>query len=254
VHLAAFGGAVLLKIEFTRPKVQYEQLAPEPELPPFGGARSGNAPVHPMGGSRQRARPVIPPQPVETIASTPVPTLIPPVTATKPRPGFIRGPEVGDGRLWVSPRPALPAEVAEAIYQPTSPRDSVIVRRLRSMVDSLNVIIDSAQRANRAPAWVARGTNGKPVWGLDSSGIYVAGVKVPTPVLALLGSLLPQGNYDEAVRQRHLADMRADLMQAATRAENLEQFRRYVRELRQRNQDERDAERRQKGDTASAQP
>jgi hypothetical protein len=43
-------------------------------------------------------------------------------------------------------------------------------------------------------------------------------------------------------------------MQAATRAQNLEDFRRYVRELRQRNQEARDVEKRQTGDTASAQP
>ncbi len=56
------------------------------------------------------------------------------------------------------------------------------------------------------------------------------------------------------MRQRHLADMRADLMQAAARTQNLQEFRRYVRELRARKQAERDAERRQRGDTASVQP
>jgi hypothetical protein len=254
VHLAAFGVAALLRIEFTRPKVQYVEIAPEPELPPFSGVRPGRGPIDRVNHGKQRARPVLPAEPPETLATTTAPTVVKPLTSTRERPGFILGPSVGDGRLWVSPRPALPADVADAIYQDHAPRDSVIVRRLRSMVDSLNVIIDSEQRANHAPAWVARGANGKPVWGLDSSGIYVAGIKVPTPVLALLGSLLPPGNYDEAVRQRHLADMRADIMQAATRAENLEEFRRYVRELRQRNQEERDAEKRQRGDTASAQP
>jgi hypothetical protein len=148
----------------------------------------------------------------------------------------------------------LPADVADALYGEHPPRDSVIVRRLRAMVDSLNVILDSEQRANRPPSWVARGANGKPVWGIDQSGLYVAGIKIPTPVLALLGSLLPPGNYDEAVRQRHLADMRADLMQAAERTENLEQFRRYVHALRARKQAERDAEHRQRGDTASVNP
>ena len=254
MHLAAFGLAVLLKIEFTRQPPQYIQLAPEPELPPFAGVRPGRGPDEHAGTGKQRARPVLPVAPPETLAITTAPSVVTPIQRERRRPGFILGPAVGDGKLWVSPRPALPTDVADAIYQDRSPRDSVIVRRLRSMVDSLNVIIDSEQRARRAPAWVARGANGKPVWGLDSSGIYVAGVKIPTPVLALLGSLLPPGNYDEAVRQRHLADMRADIMQAATRAQNLEDFRRYVRELRQRNQEARDAEKRQTGDTASAQP
>lgn len=234
--------------------MRYLELAPEPELPPFAGVRPGRVADERAGTGRQRARTVLPVTPPETLATTTAPTAVTPIQPERHRPGFILGPSVGDGKLWVAPRPALPVDVADAIYQDHAPRDSVIVRRLRAMVDSLNVIIDSEQRARRAPAWVARGTNGKPVWGLDSSGIYVAGVKIPSPVLALLGGLLPPGNYDEAVRQRHLADMRADIMQAATRAENLEEFRRYVKELRQRNQDARDAEKRQTGDTASASP
>jgi hypothetical protein len=186
----------------------------------------------------------------DTVASTPAAA---PAPAAPPRPGLILMPG-GDGRLWVNPRPALPEDVADAIYEDHAPRDSMIVLRLRAMVDSLNVIIDSEQREHRPPSWVARGADGKPVWGLDPSGLYVAGIKIPTPALVLLGSLLPPGSWDEAQRQRHLADMRADLMQAAARTENLEQFRRYVRELRARKQAERDAERRQRGDTASATP
>jgi len=256
LHLVAFGIAVLLKIEFRPVPVRYIQLAPEPELPPYAGVRPGRGLDERAGTGHQRAHPVLPNVPPETLATTTAPTAVTPIQQERHRPGFILGPAVGDGKLWVSPRPALPADVADAIYQEHAPRDSVVVRRLRAMVDSLNVIVDSEQRAKRPPAWVARGADGKPVWGLDQSGIYVAGVKVPTPVLALLGSLLPPGNYDEAVRQRKLADMRADIMQAATRAENVEQFRRYVRELRQRNQEARDKERRQRGDTttATAQP
>ena len=206
-----------------------------------------------MGRGRVREPPpvAVVAQPPDTVA-TAAPVVAAP--AAPPRPGLILTPGMGDGRLWVNPRPALPEDVADAIYEDHAPRDSMIVYRLRAMVDSLNVIIDSEQREHRPPSWVARGADGKPVWGLDPSGLYVAGIKIPAPALALLGSLLPPGNYDEAVRQRHLADMRADLMQAATRAENLEQFRRYVRELRARKQAERDAERRQRGDTASATP
>lgn len=254
MHLVAFGIALLLKIEFLPQPVQYVQLAPEPDLPPYAGVRPGLGPTDHAGTGRQRAHPVLPAVAPETLATTTAPSAVTPIQPERRRPGFILGPSVGDGKLWVSPRPALPTDVADAIYQEHAPRDSVIVRRLRAMVDSLNVIIDSAQRNGRAPAWVTRGADGKPTWGLDSSGIYVAGVKVPTPVLALLGSLLPPGNYDESVRQRQLAAMRADIMQAATRAENLEQFRRYVKELRQRNQEQRDEQKRQRGDTATAQP
>jgi hypothetical protein len=257
LHVAAFGLALALRIEYHPPAVQYMQVQPEPEVPPYVGMREGRRPTElpRQGVVRTRSVPA-PGAAAEAPESTTVaPTVaVAPPSYVPPRAGLIGPPGVGDGRLWVSPRPALPADVADAIYGEHTPRDSVVVRRLRAMVDSLNVIIDSEQRANRLPSWVARGANGKPVWGLDPSGLYVAGIKIPTPVLALLGSLLPPGNYDESVRERHLADMRADLMQAAERTENLEQFRRYVRELRARKQAERDAARRQREDTTIVNP
>jgi len=57
------------------------------------------------------------------------------------------------------------------------------------------------------------------------------------------------------MRNRQLADMRADILRAADRAQTLQQFRRYVRELRERKQAERDAEERRRAqDTVKATP
>jgi len=253
LHVAGFTTAYVLRLDFTPPPSRFVQLVLEPESPPFAGIRPGRGTTTRLG--RRRA---IEHAPVLTPAVESLPAMVhqAPPSSVPPRepPGLILPPSPGDGRLWVSPRPALPSDVADAIYLDHEPRDSMIVSRLRAMVDSLNMLIDSEQRATRPPSWVARNGEGKPVWGLDQSGLYVAGIKIPTAALVLLGGLLPPGNYDEAVRQRRLADMRADLMQAAARTENLEQFRRYVRELRARKQAERDAQRRQQGDTASATP
>ena len=164
-------------------------------------------------------------------------------------------PQVGDGRLWVSPRPGLPAAVADAIYGDTVGRRLGAIDRLKVMVDSLNQVLDQMQRDRQRPKWTFGGTPDKPEWGLDSAYIHVAGVKIPTMVLALLGNLLPQGNFDEELRARQLNDMRADLLRAADRAQTLQQFRRYVRELRERKQAERDAdERRRAQDTVKAVP
>jgi hypothetical protein len=164
-------------------------------------------------------------------------------------------PQVGDGRLWVSPRPGLPAAVAEQIYGDTAAQHTAAVARLKVMVDSLNQILDQEQRDHRRPSWTIGGTPNKPEWGIDSAYIHVAGIKIPTAVLALLGNMLPQGNFDEAMRQRQLDYMRADIMQAAARAQSLAQFRRYVRELRERKQAERDAEERRRAqDTIRAVP
>lgn len=255
VHIAGFTIAYVLRLDFTPPPPRFVQIVPEPESPPFAGVHPGRGTRTRLGRARATAHVAVAAQPVESV---PAPPPVPPASVSPPPPreppGLILPPSPGDGRLWVSPRPALPSDVADAIYLDHEPRDSMIVARLRSMVDSLNMILDSEQRTNRPPSWVARNGEGKPVWGLDPSGLYVAGVKIPSAALALLGGLLPAGNYDEGVRRRRLADMRADLMQAAARTENLEQFRRYVRELRVRKQAERDAQRRQQGDTASVQP
>lgn len=164
-------------------------------------------------------------------------------------------PQVGDGRLWVSPRPGLPAAVADAIYGDTTQRRTAAIERLKVMVDSLNQVLDQMQRDHQRPKWTIGGTPDKPQWGIDSAYIHVAGIKIPTMALALLGNLLPQGNFDEDMRARQLNDMRADILRAADRAQTLQQFRRYVRELRERRQAERDAEeRRQAQDTVKAVP
>lgn len=166
-------------------------------------------------------------------------------------------PQVGDGKLWVSPRPGLPATVADAIYGDTAERRSAAIGRLKAMVDSLNQVLDQEQREHRRPSWTIGGTSEKPTWGIDSAYIHVAGIKIPTAVLALLGTIkdFPMGNFDEDLRARQLADMRADLLRAADRAQTLQQFRRYVRDLRERKQAERDAEQRRRAqDTVKAIP
>jgi hypothetical protein len=166
-------------------------------------------------------------------------------------------PSVGDGRLWVSPRPGLPGSVAAVLYGDTTGRRDAAIERLRAMVDSLNEILDQEQRERRRPSWTVGGTPENPTWGLDSAYIHIAGIKIPTPVLALLGAIkgFPQGNFDEEMHARQLNYMRQDILQAADRAQSLQEFKRYVRELRERRQAERDAEERRRGqDTVKAVP
>ena len=155
----------------------------------------------------------------------------------------------------MSPRPGLPAPVADALYGDTTGRQTAAIARLKVMVDSLNQVLDQIQRENRRPAWVVGGTPDKPAWGIDSAYIHIAGIKIPTMALALLGNLLPQGNFDEDRRARQLQSMREDLLRAADRAQTFQQFRRYVRELRERKQAERDAEERRRAqDTVTVVP
>jgi len=201
-----------------------------------------------------------PPPPVAAPSPPPAAPSPPDTGATLPTydPNASRvapAPQVGDGRLWVSPRPGLPAAVADAIYGDTTQRRTAAIERLKVMVDSLNQVLDQVQRDHQRPKWTIGGTPDKPQWGLDSAYIHVAGIKIPTMALALLGNLLPQGNFDESMRARQLNDMRTDLLRAADRAQTLQQFRRYVRELRERKQAERDAEERRRAqDTVKAVP
>ncbi len=216
-----------------------EPLDQPDQIAPFAGTRHSRAHRSAIATSARRAPEPPPPPP-----PTPAPDTSPALPAYNPDASLAPPPRVGDGRLWVSPRPGLPGPVAEALYGDTAAHDSAAVGRLRSMVDSLNVVLDQVQRERQRPSWTVGGEGGTPKFGIDSQYIHIAGIKIPTAALALLGNLLPQGNFDEEVRARQLQDMRADLLRAADRAQTFHDFRRYVRELRERKQAERDAERR----------
>ena len=204
---------------------------------------------------REPAPPVTEPPPVVAALR---PDTAPTMPAYDPNASKVApAPQVGDGLLWVSPRPGLPAAVAAAIYGDTAAEHAAAVNRLRAMVDSLSQMIDEEQREHRRPSWTVGGTAEKPNWGLDSQYIHIAGIKIPSAVLAALGAIkgFPQGNYDEELHARQLNYMREDIMQSAARAQSLAQFKRYVHELRERKQAERDAEQRRRAqDTVKAVP
>ena len=92
------------------------------------------------------------------------------------------------------------------------------------------------------PSWTTEVAGKK--FGLDSSSIYVAGLKIPAVVLALLP--IPAGNIDQNQAYNHLMEMRADLQQAAQRAANLEEFKQIIRDIRARKEREREFERNQR--------
>ncbi len=228
--------------------------APQPAAPTPDSVRANAAIVAAAAAAAAGAAPpstaLDRPRPPETNPTMPAydpnATLVAPV------------PRVGDGRLWVSPRPGLPASVAEVLYGDTTGRRDSAIARLRAMVDSLNEILDQMQRDRQRPSWTVGGTPDKPTWGLDSAYIHIAGIKIPSTVLAALGwinGLQAQGNFDEDMRNRQLNYMREDILRAADRAQSLQEFKRYVRELRERRQAERDAEdRRRAQDTVRAVP
>jgi len=251
VSAAAHAGAVavLVGLYWSTPvrPTQFIALGSfEPQMPVSGGSTVRAS----RRGGHGRPAPLAPPA---VAVVTPVPPGVRDSTPPKqpaavgPTYFFIQPPTGGDARIWVSPLPAIPADVADAAYGNADERDSVAVRRLRAMIDTLNHIMVEAQQAGKPPSWTTDVAGKK--FGIDQQFIYLAGIKIPTQVLALLGNSLPQGNYGEAVRARQIEYMRQDILQAARRAENLEEFRRYVKEIRQRNQDARDFQARQRGDS-----
>ena len=83
------------------------------------------------------------------------------------------------------------------------------------------------------PSWTTTLAGKK--FGLDSRNIYVAGLKIPAAVLALLP--LPHGNESQAFDRSGW--LYADLRTASQRAANVEDFKRAIREIRDRKESER---------------
>ena len=93
------------------------------------------------------------------------------------------------------------------------------------------------------PSWVTE-KNGKK-WGIDGSWIYLGDVKIPSALMALLGLLpIPQGNYELAKQERELGAVREQIMRQAQQVETTTDIRRYIREIRERKDREREEARR----------
>ncbi len=65
-------------------------------------------------------------------------------------------------------------------------------------------------------------------YGLDSKNIYIAGLKIPAAVLALI----PLQGANESKAFNHADQLLADLRQAAVRAGNAAEFKDAIKELR----------------------
>lgn len=245
MHVVAIVVLVTMPFAHKTPQDVITLIPLERPMPAYAGQLRRTAPQGGYGATRP-----LPPAPVEAPApklETPVaPVAVAETTAGPAREA--RGlpvPQLGSGVLWVAPRPALPGDVADVMYNDTLVRDRPVVARLKAMVDSLNVILDVQRAQTRKPSWTTE-VAGKE-FGIDSQYIHVAGIAIPTAALALLPIRLPEGNYDEYRRARQLDLMRQDLLYSAMRTQTLADFRRYVHELRDRKQAEHDFDERQKG-------
>ncbi len=118
--------------------------------------------------------------------------------------------------------------------------DSAVSTIVQAYLDS--IASDPASENVGLPSWTTEVAGKK--FGLDSKNIYIAGLKIPAAVLALLP--ISAGNIDQNRAYSHLMDLRADLLYAAQRAQTLEEFKQVIREIRLRKEREREFERNQR--------
>jgi hypothetical protein len=151
------------------------------------------------------------------------------------------GPGLAQGRLWVRPLPLPPQELAQRLTKTRAQLvDSAVTAIVQAYLDS--IANDPAAKNQGLPSWTTEIAGKK--FGLDSKNIYIAGLKIPAAVLALLP--IPVGNIDQNRAYNHFMDLRADLMYAAQRAQTLDEFKQVIREIRARKEREREFEKNQK--------
>lgn len=152
------------------------------------------------------------------------------------------GAAYSTGKLWVRPLPLPPAELAaRASRSREQLLDSAVTAVIQSFLDS--IAADPSSRAAVPPEWTTTVAGSK--FGLDSRWIYLAGLKIPTVLLALLP--LPAGGNEQKAFDRS-SWLYADLRYAAQRSANLAEFKQTIREIRERKEAEREFERNQRSD------
>jgi hypothetical protein len=199
------------------------------------------------------SQPALRPRP-QSVAVLPEPHITPPkadtgvAQAPRLRSAMGRiGAGLADGRLWVRPLPLPPKELAQRLSKShVELVDSAVTAIVQGYLDS--IANDPASRAQGLPSWTKEIAGKK--YGIDSKSIYIAGLKIPAAVLALLP--IPAGNIDQNRAYSHLMDLRSDLQYAAQRAANLEEFKVMIREMRLRKEREREFERNQRTAPAPA--
>jgi hypothetical protein len=149
---------------------------------------------------------------------------------------------LADGRLWVRPLPLPPKDLAQKLSRTRAELvDSAVHVIVQAYLDS--IAADPASKNVGLPSWTTEIAGKK--FGIDAKNIYIAGLKIPAAVLALL-PLAGGGNIDQNRAYNHLMDLRQDLLYAAQRAQTMDEFKQIIREIRARKEREREFEKNQK--------
>lgn len=178
------------------------------------------------------------------VTAAPLPHLEVPDTSANAPPtvaGRI-GPGMARGRLWVPPLPLPPRELARRLTRShTELVDSAVTEVVQAFLDS--IARDPRAQGVALPSWTTTVAGTK--FGLDSKYLYVAGLKIPAAVLALL-PIPAKGNELKAFDRSGV--MYEDLRRAAQRSQNVAEFKDAIREIRERTEREREFQRNQRSD------
>jgi hypothetical protein len=219
------------------------------QVPRAASERSGRNLADSRRGKpgRRAVRPELP-APITTVPALPErrPVRVAADTGSAPRTISRRavpriGPGLAEGKLWVRPLPLPPRELAQRLSRGRAQLlDSAVTAIVQAYLDS--IANDPASKNQGLPSWTTEIAGKK--FGLDSKNIYIAGLKIPAAVLALLP--IPAGNIDQNRAYNHFMDLRADLIYAAQRAQTMEEFKTVIREIRERKEREREFEKNQR--------
>jgi hypothetical protein len=233
-------------IVLAEPAQGHDQVPMRYALPQVVGERRVRPPPRVRSGQSERtgSRPVLPNRPVVPVLPQPRPPVSADTGSRPPRePAMVGriGPGLAEGRLWVRPLPLPPRELAQRLTKSRAELlDSAVTVIVQQYLDS--IANDPASKNQGLPSWTTEIAGKK--FGLDSKNIYIAGLKIPAAVLALLP--IPAGNIDQNRAYNHLMDLRADLLYAARRAETMEEFKQVIKEIRQRKEKEREFQKNQR--------
>jgi hypothetical protein len=235
-------------IVLTPPSEGSEEASQGYQSPEAPGERSARTPSESRRGlpGRRAARPQLPAPKTVPALSERRPERAAVDTGQSPRARAVPllgriGPGLAQGRLWVRPLPLPPRELAQRLTRSRAELvDSAVTAIVQAYLDS--IANDPASKNQGMPDWTTQIAGKK--FGLDSKNIYIAGLKIPAAVLALIP--IPVGNIDQNKAYNHLMDLRSDLMYAAQRAQNMEEFKLIIREMRERKEREREFERNQR--------
>jgi hypothetical protein len=233
-------------IVIAEPSQGHDQVPMRYDLPQAVGQRRARAlPQAQSGRSAPRVpRPALPERQAVPALPEPRPPALTDTGGPAPRPqaalGRI-GPGLAQGRLWVRPLPLPPQELAQRLTRSKAQLvDSAVTVIVQQYLDS--IANDPATKNQGLPSWTTEIAGKK--FGLDGKNIYIAGLKIPAAVLALLP--IPAGNIDQNRAYNHLMDLRTDLLYAAQRAETMEEFKKVIKEIRERKEKEREFEKNQR--------